>query len=32
MIQKEKQIIEWFFDLVGYFNHYEFFTKNYGKK
>lgn len=27
MTQKEKEFCEWFFNLVGYFNHYSFFTK-----
>ena len=32
MTQNEKELVEWFFDLVGYFNHYEFFTKKLWKK
>lgn len=27
MRQEEKKIAEWFFNLVGYFNHYSFFTQ-----
>ena len=27
MTQKEKEFCGWFFNLVGYFNHYSFFTK-----
>lgn len=29
---REKELSEWFFDLVGYFNHYSFFTKKLWKK
>lgn len=32
MTQNEKELVEWFFDLVGYFNHYEFFTKRLWKR
>lgn len=32
MTQNEKELVEWFFDLVGYFNRYEFFTKRLWKK
>lgn len=32
MTQNEKELVKWFFDLVGYFNHYEFFTKRLWKK
>ena len=32
MTQKEKELAEWFFGLVGYFNHYSFFTKKLWKK
>lgn len=27
MTQENKELCEWFFNLVGYFNHYSFFTK-----
>ena len=26
MTQENKELCEWFFNLVGYFNHYSFFT------
>ena len=32
MTNKEKQLTEWFFNLVGYFNHYSFFTKKLWKR
>lgn len=30
--REEKELAKWFFDLVGYFNHYSFFTKKLWKK
>lgn len=32
MTREEKDVYGWFFQLVGYFNHYEFFTKKLWKK
>jgi hypothetical protein len=32
MIEEEKVLCEWFFNLVGYFNHYSFFTDKEWKK
>ena len=32
MTKTEKQLAEWFFSLVGYFNHYSFFTKKLWKE
>lgn len=32
MTQFEKEIFEWFFNLVGYFNHYGFFVNKEWKK
>lgn len=32
MKNREKEIFEWFFNLVGYFNHYSFFTEKLWKK
>ena len=32
MSDKEKKLIEWFFSLIGIFNHYSFFTKKLWKK
>ena len=32
MTKENKELCEWFFDLVGYFNHYSFFTKKLWKK
>ena len=32
MTQEEKELCEWFFNLIGYFNHYSFFTKELWRK
>jgi hypothetical protein len=32
MTPKEKELTEWFFNLVGYFNHYSFFIKELWRK
>ena len=32
MNKREKELAEWFFNLVGYFNHYSFFTKELWRK
>lgn len=32
MNKEEKRMADWFFGLVGYFNHYSFFTKKLWKK
>ena len=31
MTQEDKILFEWFFNLVGYFNHYSFFTERQWK-
>ena len=32
MTNKEKDIFTWAFDLIGYFNHYSFFTEKLWRK
>lgn len=32
MTEREKELVRWCFDLVGYFNHYSFFTKKLWKE
>ena len=32
MTKEDKELCEWFFDLVRYFNHYSFFTKKLWKR